>query len=101
MSLQCLPSSFGSNGPTVWEKMSFEEVQDGRHGHLGYRNVTILAILDIYIASMPPIKFPLMVWEEMSIEEFQEGPRGGNLGYRSGTILAILNLCVTVMLNPT
>ena len=30
-----------------WEKMSFEEFQDGRHGsHLGYRNGTILAILN-------------------------------------------------------
>ena len=38
-----------------------------------------------------------MVWEEMSFEEFQDGPRGGNLGYWNGTIFAILNLCVTVM----
>ena len=48
-----------------------------------------------------------MVWEEISFEEFQDGPRGGHLGYRKGMILAILNLCVTVMLpikfwlNPT
>ena len=54
MSLRCLPSSFGSIGPTVWKEMSFEEFQDGRHGgHLGYRNGTILAILK------PPIKFGL------------------------------------------
>ena len=30
----------------------------------------------------------LMVWEEMSFEEF-----GGHLGHQNGTILAILNLC--------
>ena len=48
-----------------------------------------------------------MVLEEISLEKFQDGHRGGHLGYRNGTILAILNLCVTVMLpikfwlNPT
>ena len=36
--------------------MSFEEFQDG---HLGYRNGTILAILNLYVALMPPIKFQL------------------------------------------
>ena len=40
--------------------MSFEEFQDGRHdGHLGYRNGTILAILNLYVAPVPPIKFRL------------------------------------------
>ena len=44
----------------VWEKMSFEEFQDGyRGGHLKYRNGTILAILNLYVALMPPIKFQL------------------------------------------
>ena len=38
----------------VWE-MSFEEFQDDLH--LGYRNRTILAILNLYVALMPPIKF--------------------------------------------
>ena len=38
--------------------MSFEEFQDGRH-HLGYRNGTILAILNLYVATMPPTKFQL------------------------------------------
>ena len=37
--------------------MSFEEFQDG--GHLGYRNRTILAILNLNVAPMPPIKFRL------------------------------------------
>ena len=35
--------------------MSFEEFQDG--GHLVYRNGTILAILNLYVARIPPIKF--------------------------------------------
>ena len=37
--------------------MSFEEFQDG--GHLGYWNETTLAILNLYVALMPPIKFLL------------------------------------------
>ena len=58
MSLRCLPSSFGSIQLTVW--MSFEEFQDGHHGgHLGYRNETILAILNLFVALTPPIKFQL------------------------------------------
>ena len=79
--------------------MLFEEFQDGRHdGHLGYQNGLILAILNLYNAPMPPIKFGLnLPWEEMSFKEFQNGPLGGNLGYWNGTILAILNLWVTVM----
>ena len=46
---------------------------------------------------MPPIKFWLTVWEEISFEEFQDGHCGGHLGYRNRMILAIPNLCVTVM----
>ena len=49
-----------------------------------------------------------MVLEEISLEEFQDGPGGGFLGYQNETIiLVILNLCVSVMLpikfwlNPT
>ena len=60
MLLRCFPSGFDSIQLTVWEEMSFEEFQDGRHsGHLEYRNGTILAILNLYGAPMPPIKFPL------------------------------------------
>ena len=91
--------------------MSFVEFQDGRRGgHLGYRNGTPLAILNLYVAPMPSIKFRrsiwLMVWEEMSFETFQDGCHSGHLECRNRTILAILNLCVTVMppkfwLNPT
>ena len=42
----------------VWEKISFEEFQDGHlAGNLGYRNEKILAILNRCITAMPPIKF--------------------------------------------
>ena len=47
---------FGSIRMMVWEDMSFEEFQDG---HLGYRNGTILAILNLYDAPIPLIKFQL------------------------------------------
>ena len=58
MLLPCLRSSFGSIWLLVWEEMSFEEFQDGHHGgHLGYRNGTILAILNLLVTVMPPIKF--------------------------------------------
>ena len=39
----------------------------------------------------------LMVWEEMSFEEFQDGHHGGHLGYRNGMILSILKLHVATM----
>ena len=39
-------------------EMSFEDFQDGQHsGHLGYQNRMILAILNLHMAPMPPIKF--------------------------------------------
>ena len=38
--------------------MSFKEFQDGPRGsHLGYRNGTILAILNLCVSVMLPIKF--------------------------------------------
>ena len=44
----------------VWEEMSFEEFQDGHHGILlGYRNETILAILNLHVATISPTKFQL------------------------------------------
>ena len=51
------PIKFQLNRTKVWEEMSFEEFQDG--GHLGYRNGTILAILNLHVATMPPTKFQL------------------------------------------
>ena len=60
MLLQCLPSSFGSIPPTVWEEMLFEVFKDGRHGsHLGYGNRTIFTIMNLYNSPKPPIKFQL------------------------------------------
>ena len=71
----------------VLEEISFEEFQDSRRG---YRNGSILAILYLSVALMPPITFRLnLTLEEISFEKFQDG---GHLGYRNGTILAILNL---------
>ena len=56
MLLRWLPLSFGSIQLMVSEEMSFEDFQDGCHdGHLGYRNGMILAILNLHVASMPPI----------------------------------------------
>ena len=40
--------------------MSFEEFQDGRSGgHLGYWNWTILAILNLHVATKPHTKLQL------------------------------------------
>ena len=40
--------------------MSIEEFQDGCHAHhLGYWNGMILAILNLCVTVMPPIKFQL------------------------------------------
>ena len=36
--------------------MLFEEFQDGHHG---YQNGTILVILNLHVATMPPTKFQL------------------------------------------
>ena len=49
-----LPIKFWLNLTYGLEEMSFEEFQNGCHGgHLGYRNGTILAILNLYNAPMP------------------------------------------------
>ena len=60
MSLQCLPPSFGLIWLTVREETSFEDsFEDFQDGHLGYQNRTILAILNLHVATMPPTKFQL------------------------------------------
>ena len=69
-------------------------------GHLGYQNGCILAIVNLFVSLMPPIKFRLNLTYglgEMSFEEFQDSRHGGYLGYRNRTILAILNLYVASM----
>ena len=58
MSPPCLPPSLSSIRLTVPKQTCFENLQDGnRGGHLRYRNGTILPILNLYVAPMPPIKF--------------------------------------------
>ena len=60
--------------------MSFEEFKNGRYGgHLGYLNGTILAILNLCVTVMLPIKFWL-------------NPTFGLGGDGNNTILAILSL---------
>ena len=146
LTLQCLPSSFGSIWLMVWEEMLFEEFQDGHRGdNLGYQNETILAILNLCGTVMSPNRFwlnptyglggdvvsrlppwrPSWISERNDFSNFeylchcdashqvsaQSDLRFGrrcclknfqmaamrHLGYRNGWILAILNLCVTVM----
>ena len=80
--------------------MWFGDFQDGhRGGQLGYWKGMILAILNLYVAPMPPIKFqlnPNTVWE-ISSEDFQDGRHGNHLGYWNGMTLTILNLHVAPM----
>ena len=99
MSLPWLPSSFSWIQLKVWEEMSFEEFQDG---HLGYQNGTILAILNLYVAShQVSAQSDLLFGRRCHLKN------GGHLVYRNIMFLAILNLYVTVMppimfwLNPT
>ena len=44
----------------IREQMRFEDFQDSHcGGHLRYQTRTILAILNLYVTTMPPIKFEL------------------------------------------
>ena len=63
-----------------WEEMSFEEIQDG--GHLGYRNRTTLAILNLYVALMHPTKFLLNLTNGL----------GGDVTWRISRWLPILDI---------
>ena len=85
--------------------MSFEEFQDG--SHLGYRNGMILAILNLSVTVMPPIKFQLNQTEfgrRCCLKNFK---MAAILDIGTEQILAILNLHVATMpptkfqLNPT
>ena len=77
-------------------RCSLKNIQDGRHGYLGYRNRRILVILNRCVTVMPPIKFWLNLTYR-SFEKFQDGRNGRHLGYQNGMIIAILNLCLSVM----
>ena len=87
----------------VWEEMSFEKFQVGRH--LGYRKGTILAILNLYNQVLA--QSDLWFFEEMLFEEFQDGPRGGHLGYferndfSNSESLCHSDASHQVLLNPT
>ena len=60
MSPQCLPPSLASIQLTIGKQTWFENFQDGNPGgHLGHGNGMILTILNLYVASMSPIKFQL------------------------------------------
>ena len=76
MSTQCLPPSFRIR-LTAREEMSSKHFQDGHHGgHLGYRNITIIAYLNCYVAPKPPTRFRLIrvrVYEQMCSEDFHDG----------------------------
>ena len=52
------PTKFESIGLSVQEKKLNIDFQDGGHGgHLGFRIRTILALFDLQITLMLPIKF--------------------------------------------
>ena len=64
---------------------------------LGYRIRIILAILNLYVTSMPPIKLRLNLTYGLGgdvIWRISRWRHGSHLGYKNGTILAILNLHV-------
>ena len=119
---QCLPLSFSSiqlmvleemskmwkanNGWTHEHTMDRQQRTDNRPciiwpgGHVIYRNGTILAILNLCVATIPHIKVRLNPTYGLGgdvFEEFQDGHNSGHLGYRNWKILAILNLYVALM----
>ena len=63
---------------------------DRRHGHW---NRTILAILNLHVAHMSPIKFrfsSIKIPQEMSFEKIQNDDHGSHLGYQNTNFSAIL-----------
>ena len=69
-----------------------------RCGLKNFKMSTMVAILNLYVTPISPIKFLLNLhWEEMLFEDFQDGRLGCHLGYWNGTILAVLNLHVSLM----
>ena len=57
ISPQCLPPSFDTIRLIIWEQMWFKYFPYGCH--LRYLNKSILAVLNLYVALMSPIKFQL------------------------------------------
>ena len=68
------------------EEISFEEFQDSHHdGHLGYRNGTILAILNLCVTVMPPIKF-------LAQSDLRCGRRCHLKNFKMAAMVAILDI---------
>ena len=63
--------------------LNFQDCRRG--GHLGYRNRTILATLNLYVASMPLIKF-------LAQSDLQFGRRCRLKNFKTATLAAILDI---------
>ena len=108
---QCLPLSFGS----IWQHLAADEVwrfsRWSPWGHLihVYRNRMILAILNLYVTSEPPIKFGFNLHYGLGdvIWRISGWLPWSYLGCQNGTNLAVLTCHVSQMpiikfqLNPT
>ena len=83
----------------VLEEISFEELQDGHGGHLGYRNGTILAILNLSqshcdVSHQVLTQSDLWFGRRCRLKNFKMAIMyGGHLGYQNVKLLAILYLC--------
>ena len=92
--------SFESIGILVQKKKSKTNFQDVGHGsHLGFPILTILAIVDLKVISIFPIKLRVN-WPFRS-EEVQNSGLGGHFGFLIGMILAIVDLQVIPILTCT
>ena len=83
----CFLPSFESIGLSVQEKKWKIDFQDSRHGgHLGFPIRTILALFDLQVTLMPPIKF----WANWPFgsedvkNRFSRCPHGSLLGFLIG-----------------
>ena len=104
MSPECCPSSFGSFQLTILEHMVWRFFKmatiaaNGHHSdHLRCLNRMFLAILNLYVAPMPPIKFQLHPTYGLEGYVIWRISNGHSLGYLNGTILAILNFHVSTV----
>ena len=80
MSPQCLSPCFGSVWLTIREQMRFKGFQDGSfqdghlRGHFRYLNITMLAILNLYVVPMHPIVWAqsaLRFWRRYHLKNFK------------------------------
>ena len=98
---QCFLRSFKSISLSVQEKKRKIDFQDGGHGgHLGFTIEMLLAIFDLQVTPMLPIKFQVN-WPLGSREDAKNRfSRWLHLRFPIGTILPNFELQVTPML-PT